>query len=93
MPKKKTEDSKTVDFYILLYFYIPYTREKRYNIYIYLRKSTVLLSSVFFLIKQIAKNTHPYISVGVGETIRTAAFGLMMDFHHYAVPASRPALP
>ena len=91
--KKKTEDSKTVDFLYYIYFYIPYTRERRYNIYIYLWNRTVLLSSVFFLINQIAKNTHPYISIGVGETIRTAAFGLTMDFHHYAVPASCPALP
>ena len=56
--------------------------------------SIIFASDTFMtLIKQIAKNTHPYISIGVGETIRTAAFGLTMDFHHYAVQASCPALP
>ena len=47
--KKKTEDSKTVDFLYYMYFYIPYTRERRYNIYIYLWNRTVLLSSVFLI--------------------------------------------
>ena len=46
--KRRQKTARQLIFYII-YIYIPYTRERRYNIYIYLWNRTVLLSSVFLI--------------------------------------------
>ena len=59
--KRRQKTARQLIFYII-YIYIPYTRERRYNIYIYLWNRTVLLSSVFLIYdkKRLFRNIYIY---------------------------------